>query len=222
MRHHLSTALVKSLSVVPLARWLESATAGFLTLAFFVTASVPVAAHANPTTSSSGSRSLSQSSETTNIVTILNGFALYANDWNGGVGDFSILIPTEFNNGFQVYGTLKPIPLDGSPVFQWATMSFDMGDGVVREYYIDFLSRNQDFIDDNLTVTAGSIGTSQSATLLNYGGNTLGIGAANMPVYTINSAVPEPGTLPLIAAGALGVAGLAARRKKREYRSTKE
>jgi len=47
---------------------------------------------------------------------------------------------------------LKPI-IDGSPVEQWGTFAFDIGDGEIREYYIDFISRNQDFIDDNLRVT---------------------------------------------------------------------
>jgi hypothetical protein len=102
--------------------------------------------------------SLSQSGETTNIVTILPGFTLYANDWSGGVGDFGVLLPA-MTEGYVVSGTLKQIPLDGSPVEQWGKFSFDMGDGEVRDYYIDFLSRNQDFIDPNLTVTLGSIGT---------------------------------------------------------------
>ena len=56
--------------------------------------------------------------------------------------------------------------------------------------------------------------------LINTGGNTLGIDGANVPVYTM-SPVPEPSTLPLLGAGALALAAIAARRKKKSVGNTK-
>jgi len=55
---------------------------------------------------------------------------------------------------------------------------------------------------------------------MNFGGNTLGLDSQNVPVYTM-SPVPEPGTLPLLGAGALALAAIAARRKKKSEGYTK-
>jgi len=117
-------------------------------------ASVPLAAHANPTAAPSAGASFTEASEkreATNIVTILPGISIYAQNFEGGEMNFAILPPNN-TYGFFVPGILKPI-LDGSPVEQWGRFTVDLGDGEMREYYIDFISRNQDFIDDNLRVT---------------------------------------------------------------------
>ena len=54
----------------------------------------------------------------------------------------------------------------------------------------------------------------------NSGTNTITLDRINVPVYTM-SPVPEPSTLPLLGAGALALAAIAARRKKKSVGNTK-